>query len=71
MDWVEVKAYSFLRQEIVCRIIIDARSQNQSPLAQSVIDQVVNHFPVYTPVQNQCFRTLVIHLALNVYLSHL
>ncbi len=71
MDVVEVKAYSFLQQEITQRIIIKARSQNWSPLAQSVINQVVNHFSVYTPVQNQCFQTLVIQLTLTVYLSEL
>ncbi len=69
MDVVEVEAFSFLRQEITRHLIIVSRAQNRSPLASSVIDSVIDHFGVFTPVRNQSFRTLVIRLALNVHLS--
>ncbi len=69
MDIVEIEAFSFLRQEISRQLIIVSRAQNRSPLAYSVINQVIDYFSVYTPVNNQCFHILVIRLALNVHLA--
>ncbi len=44
MDVVKIEAFSFIRQEITRRLIIVSRSQNQSPLARSVIDTVIDYF---------------------------
>ena len=71
MDLVELEAFSFLRQEIMRRIIFEADLQHRSPLLRGVIDHVINQFSYLAPVANQCFRTLVIRLAFNVYLSQL
>ncbi len=71
MDVVKIEAFSFIRQEITHRLIIVSRSQNQSPLVRSVINTVIDYFSVFAPVENQSFRTLVICLAFNVYLSQL
>ncbi len=68
-DLVEVEALSFLKQEITQRLIIVAHIQNRSPLTAGMIDQVIDYFAVFAPIRNQCFRTLVIRLALNVHLS--
>ncbi len=68
MDVVEIEAFCFLRQEISWRLIIVSRAQNRSPLAYSVINQIIDYFSVFTPVRNQSFQILVIHLALNVHL---
>ena len=71
MDLVEVEAFSFLHQEITCRIILEADQSHRSPLSCGVIDHIVNQFSFLAPVANQCFRTLVIRLVFNVYLSQL
>ncbi len=71
MDLVEVEAFSFLRQEITRRIILEADQLHQSPLSGTVIDRVVHQFSYLAPVANQCFRTLVVCLAFNVFLSQL
>ncbi len=71
MDLVEVEAFSFLCQEIICRIILEADRSHRSPLSRGEIDHVVSQFSYLAPVANQCFRTLVIRLAFNVYLSQL
>ncbi len=68
-DLVEVEALSYLKQEITRRLILVLHYQNRSPLASSVIDQVIDWFAVFAPLRNQCFRTLVVRLALNVHLS--
>lgn len=60
MDVVEIERFSFLRQEIVRRLIWEASHQNRSVLSQSMIDSVVDHFAQLAPVANQCFRMLVI-----------
>ncbi len=69
MDVVEIEAFSFLRQEITRRLIIVSQALNQSLLAYQVINQVIDHFSQLAPVNNQCFRILVIRLALQVHLS--
>ncbi len=69
-DLIEVEALSFLKQEITLQLIIMSRIQNRSLLAASMINQVINYFAVFAPVRNQCFRMLVIRLAMNVHLSH-
>ncbi len=69
MDIVEIEAFSFIRQEISCRLMVEADGQNRSPLSQSVIDPVVAELSYLAPTANQCFRTLVVRLALNVHLS--
>ncbi len=69
VDIVEIEALSFLKQEITRRLIIVSHLQNQSPLAASVIDQVIDQFSIFAPVRNQCFRALVVRLAMNVHLS--
>ncbi len=66
---VELEAFSFLRQEITRRLIVVSRALNRSPLAYVVINQVIDHFSVFAPIQNQCFQILVIRLALQVHLS--
>ncbi len=71
MDLMEVEAFSFLRQEITCKIIEEAQAQNKSLLSVSVIDQVINQFGYLAPEAKQSFHTLVIRLAFNVYLSQL
>ncbi len=71
MDLIEVEAFSFLRQEITQQIIVESNTQNQSLLSRSMIDQVINQFSDLAPVANQSFRTLVVRLAFNVYLSQL
>ncbi len=71
MDLVEVESFSFLRQEIARGIIFESDRQNQSPLSRGVIDHMINQFSYLAPVANQCFRTLVIRIAFNVYLSQL
>ncbi len=68
-DVVEIEALSFLKQEITRRLIIVSHLQNRSPLAGSVIDQVIDQFSVFAPVRNQCFRALVVRLAMNIHLS--
>ncbi len=68
-DLVEVEAFSFLRQEITRWLIIVSCALDQSPLAYVVINQVIDHFSIFAPMQNQCFRILVIRLALQVHLS--
>ncbi len=68
-DVVEIEALSFIKQEVTRRLIIVSRLQNQSPLAASVIDQVIDQFSIFAPVKNQCFRALVVRLAMNVHLS--
>ncbi len=67
-DLIEVEVLSYLKQEITRRLIV-SHYQNRSPLASSVIDQVIDWFVVFAPLRNQCFRTLVVRLALNVHLS--
>ena len=69
-DLIEVEALSFLKQEITQQLIIVSHIQNRSPLAACMIDQVIDYFAVFAPVRNQCFRTLVIRLVMNVHLSH-
>ncbi len=69
MDVIEIEAFSFLRQEISRRLITVSRAQNRSPLAYSMINQVIDYFSVYAPVNNQCFHILVICLALNIHLA--
>ncbi len=69
MDCIECEAFSFLRQEITHRLIIESGRQRRSALSWSVIDQVISEFSHLAPVANQCFRTLVVRLALNVRLS--
>ncbi len=68
-DVVEIEAFSFLKQEISRRLILVSRALDQSPLAYVVINQVIDHFAQLVPVRNQCFRILVIRLALQVHLS--
>ncbi len=41
---VEIEAFSFLKQEITWQLIIVSHLQNRSPLAASVIDQVIDQF---------------------------
>ena len=69
--WSKLRLFSFLRQEITHRIIFEADRQHWSPLSRGVIDHVINEFGYLAPVANQCFRTLVIRIAFNVYLSQL
>ncbi len=69
IDIMEVEAFSFLRQEITCRIFVEAQAQNKLPLSVRVIDQVIDQFGYLAPVANQSFHILM--LAFNVYLSQL
>ncbi len=69
MDFIEVEAFGFLRQEITCRIV-EAQAQNKS-LSVSVINQVIDQFLYLAPVANCLFCMLMIRLAFNVYLSQL
>ena len=66
---MEIEALSFIKQEVMWRLIIVSHLQNRSPLAASVIDQVIDQFSIFAPVKNQCFRALVVRLAMNVHLS--
>ncbi len=66
-DVVEIKALSFIKQEITRRLILVSQQQNRSPLCASVIDQVIDQFSIF--VRNQCFRAMVVRLAMNVHLS--
>ena len=68
-DVVEIEALSFIKQEITRRLILVSQQQNRSPLCASVIDQVIDQFSIFAPVRNQCFRAMVVRLAMNVHLS--
>ena len=68
-DLVEIEAFSFIHQETTRQLIVVSRMLDSSPLAYIVINQVIDHFSQLAPVRNQCFRILVIRLALQVHLS--
>ncbi len=49
MDLVKLEAFSFLKQEITCRIILEADRQHRSPLSRGVIDHMINQFGYLAP----------------------
>ncbi len=69
IDVIEIEALSFIRQEIMRRVIRESQLQGRSPLSGSVIDAVVQQFSVLAPTINQCFCTVVVRCALNIHLS--
>ncbi len=69
MDIIEIKAWSHLKQEITCRLILESNCRGCSPLAKVVLDAVIIQFTGLAPIQSQCFRTVVIHCAMNIHMS--
>ena len=68
MDTVEVESWSFIRQQIVCKIYFFSHQMGVQPLSTQVVDAVVNFDSAGAPVYNHSFRTFVIRMALAIHL---
>ncbi len=68
---VDIKAYIFVRQQIVRRLYFEANRLGQQPLSHVVIDQVVQYFSAGSPIWNHNFTTLVVRLALSIHLARI
>ncbi len=71
MDAIEVKAFLFLRQQIVQHIYFEAHRQGLQPLSLGVIDSVVQFYHQGALGWNYSFWTLVVRLALSIHLSQI
>ncbi len=69
MDTVEVESWSFIRQQIVCKIYFFSHQMGMQPLSTQVVDAVVNFYSAGAPYYNHSFQTLVIQMALAIHLA--
>ncbi len=69
MDFVELEAWNFLKQQIVRRIYFVCEQMGMQPLSRPVIDNVVSYFSAGSPVWNVSLRTMVIRMALAIHLA--
>ena len=52
MDFIELEAWSHLKQEITRRLILESDNQGCSPLAKVVLDTVIAQFAGLAPIQS-------------------
>ncbi len=66
---IEIESFSFLKQQIISRIYWESERQELQPLSLGVIDAVVQHHHLGSPVWNYSFKTLVVQLAFSIHLG--
>ena len=69
MDAIDIKAFSFIQQQIMRRILYEVNRQGLQLLSIGVIDAMVQYFHQGSPVWNYSFHTIVVRLTLSIHLA--
>ncbi len=69
MDVVELKTWSFLKQQILRKVWFFSEQMGLQPLSRQVIDAVVQFYCAGSLTWNFSLRTMVVCLALDIHLA--